>query len=881
MENLNYSDSRKTQENKDFLTELNKSLDDWKVDNVEAKTLVEKYNKIKEQIDWKKEQDKKQILAITKWELSNLAQWLDIDSSSSIWKTLNKLILRSKIKAPVVDQAPVIIKTLDKELEIKYLEKYAAISKDIKLFLSDVFWNELSGSLWIFNEKEFSNKDNQEWFSDYEKQLFVWKIDAAINRMNLLWSYNEFKKSHNDATDYTISWSNKDKFLADKLNMWNQVASVIMSKINNEVWDFSNISEEKLHKMREAKFDITSVDSMKDFFILIWVEVWEWLQDIIKMILNIPSWLILSSRYISNMIDIDWEVDTNKEAKLKIENERLLEKNPALALIELLPNWLTVLKQLWSKMVSWKNWDVAFWVVSIVWLLAWWAWAAKLLWKTARVAWKASKMNKMVKVWTALESKAWKAHKVLNKIDDTITTWGLNQIWKLSKIKNLDNLPIEWKKEILNNELSEIHEKIKVLKKWTEEYWILRNRWAEIQALLTKLNDWENISIISKAKNKKIINNGQTEVLKNSEYRWLNKVEIRKLTDEERLFNSIFTTNSFDELTDLINQQWKIWKYSADYLIDAINKFKNWEIEDLTYITKKWWLRDKVALLSNNDFVRNNRILHKLWPKWLDNVTSQGEVWNCYFVAALNSLKNHPEWWKMLANMIKIVDGNVFVKFKGVDETIEITQKMLNDMWDAKITTNNLWDLILERAHANIVNKQKWWTSWKTMFQRFKKWEDYYDLIHAMWNSDDVYKHFFWKNIEARFIDFSLEEWSAIIFDWSKPVWRQNASWKKYLLDNLDKNNLNTISSLTNDWKRDIDFYIWKDLYWKSVKLAHSHAYTIYDFNKKDWWITVVNPQDTSKPIKFKISDFDKYFSGITIWKFKNWDDWLITKKAA
>jgi len=52
---------------------------------------------------------------------------------------LNKLILRSKIKAPVVDQAPVIIKTLDKELEIKYLEKYAAISKDIKLFLSDVF----------------------------------------------------------------------------------------------------------------------------------------------------------------------------------------------------------------------------------------------------------------------------------------------------------------------------------------------------------------------------------------------------------------------------------------------------------------------------------------------------------------------------------------------------------------------------------------------------------------------------------------------------------------------------------------------------------------------------------------------------------------------
>jgi len=34
----------------------------------------------------------------------------------------------------------------------------------------------------------------------------------------------------------------------------------------------------------------------------------------------------------------------------------------------------------------------------------------------------------------------------------------------------------------------------------------------------------------------------------------------------------------------------------------------------------------------------------------------------------------------MLANMIKIVDGNVFVKFKGVDETIEITQKMLNDM---------------------------------------------------------------------------------------------------------------------------------------------------------------------------------------------------------
>jgi len=63
MEQLNYSESRNTEENKDFLKKIDEALqDDGKINIEEAKAIQEKYRDLRSH-----------ILSITKEELSELA----------------------------------------------------------------------------------------------------------------------------------------------------------------------------------------------------------------------------------------------------------------------------------------------------------------------------------------------------------------------------------------------------------------------------------------------------------------------------------------------------------------------------------------------------------------------------------------------------------------------------------------------------------------------------------------------------------------------------------------------------------------------------------------------------------------------------------------
>jgi len=79
-EAMSYWDSRKSQENRAILKKINDSLKDDLIDNTEAKEINEKYKNLKSN-----------ILAITKEELASFAKWLWLESSASLWKTINKL----------------------------------------------------------------------------------------------------------------------------------------------------------------------------------------------------------------------------------------------------------------------------------------------------------------------------------------------------------------------------------------------------------------------------------------------------------------------------------------------------------------------------------------------------------------------------------------------------------------------------------------------------------------------------------------------------------------------------------------------------------------------------------------------------------------------
>ncbi len=93
-----YRKYRKSQENKDFISELKQSLNDKNISSDEAKKLQDLYKKI---VD-----NEHKLLAITKEELSDLAVGIDLQKNSSLWKVLKKLQEISKNNSVSVNSVP-------------------------------------------------------------------------------------------------------------------------------------------------------------------------------------------------------------------------------------------------------------------------------------------------------------------------------------------------------------------------------------------------------------------------------------------------------------------------------------------------------------------------------------------------------------------------------------------------------------------------------------------------------------------------------------------------------------------------------------------------------------------------------------------------------
>ncbi len=341
----------------------------------------------------------------------------------------------------ILDVPKIKLNELKSDIEKKYISLYRDKAIEIKKFLDLVFSDRLSGELGIFNLKEFTKKDNKKGLNTYEKDNFIKLLDQAVLELNLVWSYNDFEKQFNPAWDNSLLIKNNFKNLAQRYDFNNihipwwvwyvNATNKIFDYANWQLSNLTNISEEELYKMREEKFDITSFEKMGNFGLLLWIEVGEWLQNMLKLILNLWSGYILSPIYINNKTKISWKLDTEDEAKAKIENDILLKNNSSLWIIEIATNWPEILKILWEKMKSGKNWDVVTYLVSIAWLVAWWAWIIKTIWNATKPT------NELVIL-------ADKVGKVANKVDDTISTgWANKVIWKI----NIETTPIGIKED--------------------------------------------------------------------------------------------------------------------------------------------------------------------------------------------------------------------------------------------------------------------------------------------------------------------------------------------------------------------------------------------------------------------------------------------------
>lgn len=333
-----------------------------------------------------------------KQEENNSRNWLDyqkqnIDNLSLVYEEIKKWNISEEKMQFFVDYVWNLA-LIESNYDIQDEKSINEIKLLIKSSIKDSLWNSLSK----YNLSKF-DIDWQKWLDNVEQENYKRTIQDMIWKIILLWWVNKFVLIHRE-----IDWdSSVDTYLSKSLKFDEHILweKWVKHFVEEKFQKYAMMTEQDLQLIKEKPFNILSKDSWGDLSMLFFKEFWDWVEDVLRFILNIPSWIVFLPRYIKYRALLN---SNNKqdsvEAEIKI-NE-LVNENPSLLICEIMwEKWIDMLKQLWDMLVSWKQWDIATMMVTIMWLLAWWAWIAKMwlnsyrasLVKSARLAWKESRIT--------------------------------------------------------------------------------------------------------------------------------------------------------------------------------------------------------------------------------------------------------------------------------------------------------------------------------------------------------------------------------------------------------------------------------------------------------------------------------------------------------
>lgn len=339
----------------------------------------------------------------------------------------------------------------------------------------------------------------------------------------------------------------------------------------------------------------------------------------------------------------------------------------------------------------------------------------------------------------------------------------------------------------------------------------------------------------------------------------------------------------------------------------------------LNYIDASSTLSDRVSQKSvierNMEEIAQDPFLSSLWPnlsKWM----KQWPVWNCYFVAAINSIKEHPRGVSLLRQMVQPHPQWYRVQFLWINQFTIISNKDIDDMGNNKLH-GSLWDHILERAYWRLRHDRydpmlRWGfheqiarTHW-TLLATNHRW----DLVHEWWWMKEVLSDFLGTVLdELRSMDglyltqnprpLSHLRWDELVTA-STPsvehinskvggshIFQRRAFFSLYFPPNstiykeaeryLQRNHW---SRLTVDMIHDrISTRIWYgdisgdwpsfsivDINHVPQKFHFNHAYSIGRIDHVSWYVELINPHDTLKErFYLSIANFYKYFNNLTI----------------
>ena len=255
-------------------------------------------------------------------------------------------------------------------------EQRDELQQDLWNFLEESMAGEHRNTLDDLNISSF-DKDGEAWLDAFEFKAYIRSMEIAIQAIILTGWLDEYKNIRLDGEDQASGWIQEN--IESRIHKWIDWAI-------SGIWDFTDIPAWELEKMKEMQFDILS----KESWIVIGAEIWEWISDLVKLLVNIIWAGLKFDDYLElrTMRNSDDPAE-KKEAELRIQE--MIEKNPALALAEIS---LDAFKQLFDTIMSGTNEWVALGLVTAISSIAWGAWAVRAgaqLGRRSKVLWDRNK----------------------------------------------------------------------------------------------------------------------------------------------------------------------------------------------------------------------------------------------------------------------------------------------------------------------------------------------------------------------------------------------------------------------------------------------------------------------------------------------------------
>ncbi len=284
------------------------------------------------------------------------------------------------------------------------------LKTQILWFLEKAANNTLEKSMMRYSSKAFDT-NTEVWLDKFEFERFSKALGEAVKMIIMLNSFEKFESIQSDIHDN--SWlSNLDKRVAAEVDLTKTLIGKNETGKNKK--DALDIYLSKSDLARSMVFEKPEIKQLQEFMknigwfsseflkeisekpfsfsprggaeltILLAKEVGESAIDLVKLMANVPSGIILLPRYLSYRIDAN-SSNIEKQAEGTMKLEALVRENPSLWVVDLLwEKGIEALSGIATTMKSGKQWDIAKSLTIIAWLLAGWSGIAKLSITNAR-----------------------------------------------------------------------------------------------------------------------------------------------------------------------------------------------------------------------------------------------------------------------------------------------------------------------------------------------------------------------------------------------------------------------------------------------------------------------------------------------------------------